>query len=319
MDYYISMNINCDILAIIIGYVDKRSVMVLYGTSRKFKKVVIDDVKFLFDLDKKVPKNKEVYYKYSITLNNLNNLQNFSLVNNLTHLSLGDSFNQSVDELPLGLKYLSLGNAFNQSVDNLPSGLKYLSLGDSFNQSVNNLPSGLTHLSLGDSFNKYINKLPSGLTHLSLGDSFNKSIDKLPLNLLELYLGLIFDKTINNLPKSLRKMHFSPGSYFNNSVDKLPSGLTHLILGYNFMKSINCLPNGILHLSLGWKYGYHMTSRKIEQKLPDNIEVLSVGEHIDLNIFTNLHHHLINRRLVIKSSYSRVRINCFGWKNVNIL
>ena len=92
------------------------------------------------------------------------NLDYFSidLMHSLTHLALGEIFNQSIDNLPHTLTHLTLGEKFNQSIDNLPSTLTHLILGEKFNQSINNLPSTLTHLILGENL---INQLTIFLIH----------------------------------------------------------------------------------------------------------------------------------------------------------
>ena len=63
------------------------------------------------------------------------------------------------------------GNNFNQSVNNLPKGLKHVEFESEFNQSIDNLPKELTHIYFGyySKFNKSINFLPPSLTHLIFG------------------------------------------------------------------------------------------------------------------------------------------------------
>ena len=102
-----------------------------------------------------------------------------NLPDSLTHLTIGNSFNKSIDNLPKNLVYLNLGYYFQKSVDNLPKKLNYLIIGDSFNQSVDNLPNSLLYLSLGDSFSKSINKLPHNLITLCVGPKFDGSTNTL--------------------------------------------------------------------------------------------------------------------------------------------
>jgi hypothetical protein len=110
----------------------------------------------------------------------------------LTHLTLGDSFNQEINNLPENILYLSFGNSFNQNIDNI-----WLKLSNN-----------LTHLILGDSFNQNINKLPENITHLTLGYEFTQNINinnqmlKLP-NKLTNFIFRCYEAPIIIFPKSL--------------------------------------------------------------------------------------------------------------------
>jgi len=78
-------------------------------------------------------------------------------------LTLGDSFNYPVDNLPKSLTNLKFGNNFSQEVVNLPMGLKELKFGNDFCQDVNNLPSSLLNLVFGYSFNKSVERFLGNL------------------------------------------------------------------------------------------------------------------------------------------------------------
>ena len=102
----------------------------------------------------------------------------------LTHLSL-ENFNQVLNKQNLGpyLTHLTLGEGFNQPLDSLPKTLTHLifSSQSTFNQPIDHLPSTLIHLELGMAFNKPIDHLPSTLSYLKLGKNFNQNINHLPL------------------------------------------------------------------------------------------------------------------------------------------
>jgi hypothetical protein len=109
-------------------------------------------------------------------------------------------FNQSVDNnLPPNLTHLTFGGNFNQTVDNLPSNLIHLTFGYTFNQFVNKLPINLTHLTFGVDFNQIITNYPPNLTHLKFGHFFDQSVDNLPVNLTHLTFGHDFNQTTYNI------------------------------------------------------------------------------------------------------------------------
>ena len=69
---------------------------------------------------------------------------------------------------------------YDEIIDDLPNSITHLILGDNFNQPINNLPDSVTHLILGDNFNQPLINLPNSLTHLILGDNFNQTIYGIP-------------------------------------------------------------------------------------------------------------------------------------------
>ena len=111
----------------------------------------------------------------------------------LTHLILGDSFNENVDFLPHNIKVIIFGENFNCSVDLLPNSLTHLTFGSNFNQKVDKLPKLITHLTLGKNFNQPTEFLPDSITNLIFGFNFNNLL-KLPKNIAYLELGFKFSK-----------------------------------------------------------------------------------------------------------------------------
>ncbi len=107
-----------------------------------------------------------------------------SPLQNVTHLELGGEFNMplAADTLPRMLTHLILGDAFDEPVDDLPPHLVHLAIGNAFSQPLpKNLPVHLVHLELGNSFNWPLDGvLPDGLACLSLGRSYKQPMCKLP-------------------------------------------------------------------------------------------------------------------------------------------
>lgn len=87
----------------------------------------------------------------------------------ITHLILGISFNQPIDNLlPPLLLLLKVGAHFSQPVNSLPTQLTQLGLGSDFNHPIDHLPSSLRYLKLGYGFQHSLLSLPTSLTRLSL-------------------------------------------------------------------------------------------------------------------------------------------------------
>jgi hypothetical protein len=59
-------------------------------------------------------------------------IDNLKTLTNLTHLTLGNKFNQKIDNLPCSITHLTLGDNFNQKIDNLPCSITHLTFGKSF-------------------------------------------------------------------------------------------------------------------------------------------------------------------------------------------
>ena len=130
----------------------------------------------------------------------------------------GSEFNKQIDnKLPNSIKYLDVGNSFNQSVDNLGMNLEEIVFGRAFNQPVDNLPFSIKSLTFGHSFNHPINNIPNSIVYLSLAlsKSFNNKLDDLPIGLETLIIGNGFNHDMNCLPKTLTylKIH---SKYYND-------------------------------------------------------------------------------------------------------
>ena len=138
--------------------------------------------------------DKDTYYIYEnkpITDEMIEEMKKYKKV------YFGDSFNQSIcDCLPNTITHINIGYSFNQSLDNLPSTIQciYFGANNIFNMPLDNLPEGLVDLDLNmcRNFNQPINKLPSSLEILKLGSEFQQSVDNLPPNLKKLFFGWYF-------------------------------------------------------------------------------------------------------------------------------
>jgi hypothetical protein len=94
--------------------------------------------------------------------------------------------------LPSGLSFLSLGDGFNETVDNLPAGLQELRLLTPFNQPVNNLPGSLTILWIHSLlFRHKIERLPVSILTVSLSRYLPDNLFELLPNIqdLKMYHG----------------------------------------------------------------------------------------------------------------------------------
>ena len=211
----------------------------------------------------------------TLTFDNYFNQSVDNLPIGITHLTFGENFYQSVDNLPIGITHLTFGQNFNKQVDNLPNSIIHLTFGEYFNQSIDNLPKSIRHLTLGDYFNQLVDNLPNSITHLTFGKHFNQSVDNLPTNLKKLILGngFIYDLTCASNLQHIGTYHHAYICDFNNPVDNLPKQLEEFSLRYNgcYQHSIDNLPDSVKIIELG----YYLQPIK---KLPLNLEKIYIRE-----------------------------------------
>lgn len=179
--------------------------------SGKINKAIKSCSKLIFsDFDSK-EKYEDIYVKKKGIYNNTIKLYK--------HGSLKykcSKFNQQIDHrLPSNVKYISLGHTFNQSVDNLGSTLEEIIFGYCFNSRVDNLPFTIKSLTFGYSFNQPVDNIPCTVTYLALSYSFNKTLDDLPLGLETLIIGKNFNHNINCLPRTLKYLEIK-SKYYND-------------------------------------------------------------------------------------------------------
>jgi len=225
----------------------------------KYKIIIINNFILLLSKSKIEIYLKFIIYSYNTTQNNNHNINNFKMeiIKNLkelkkkdfqkiTKIHFYDTFNETIDEndLPPNLTHLTFGYHFNQSIDlSKLVLLTHLSFDNFFNQPIDDLPRSLTHLKLGWRFNQSLDNLPESLTHLVYPSDSNLPFN-MPSSLTHLEFGFYFNQPLNNLPKSLT--HLKLGSDFSHPFDNLPKSLIHLNLGYDFNKPIDdlmSLPN----------------------------------------------------------------------------
>jgi len=208
------------------------------------------------------------------------------LETNMTHLTFGAKFNQSVDNLPYGITHLTFGNEFNQPIDNLPNSINFLTfkseyVSNKFNQLIDNLPNSITHLVLGYCFNKTIDFLPNSITHLTLGQKFNQNVDNLPINLKVLTFGMNFNKPINNLPKTLEKISLRYTTNYQHLIENLPNSVKELDLGnYSEIKKIKKLPDCLekLYYFKEDYFEYFLSSHQI-LKIKSDIQIFEYSPY----------------------------------------
>ncbi len=103
---------------------------------------------------------------------------NYSTDNDI--IKFDHSFNNELDENIIKeiskYKHLTLGDDFNQPIDNLPNSITHLTFGSYFNQSVDNLPNSITNLKLGISFNQLVKKLPNSIQEIEIRGFLQKNL-----------------------------------------------------------------------------------------------------------------------------------------------
>ena len=107
---------------------------------------------------------------------------------NLSELTLGYKFNQSIIDIPCGIKKLILNCDCQHFIDHLPSSIMELELGDDFNLELNDLPSSIKNiLILNKKYNKKLNNLPNQLECLEISSRYEVPINRKYKNLNIVY------------------------------------------------------------------------------------------------------------------------------------
>ena len=196
-------------------------------------------------------------YIHNNTFKIINYNQSVIHFSNLTYLSFDLNFNQPLGKLPNTLTHLVLGNNFNQIVA-LPDYLIELTIGDKFDKPLK-LPMTLKHLTLGIHFNQILQlpdlesltlgicydrplELPPTLKYLTLGAFFNQPL-VLPNNLKSLILGEVFNQTLV-LPDTLKSVTFGGGF---NQIFNFPTKLKYIKLTkyYNKLIDVDSIPKNV--------------------------------------------------------------------------
>jgi hypothetical protein len=150
------------------------------------------------------------------------------LPNGITHLNIGESFNQSIDNLPITLKSLIISKfrnvgyvLFNQPLDNLPYGLEYLYIDFTyvFDQSLRNLPPTLKHFEIRNKTfikNIDVNSFPDSIETIKIKRLNYDIINRLPANLKKFYIN--FNSNFDSNDEE-----YDPESPVNRFIDRFSS------------------------------------------------------------------------------------------------
>ena len=224
---------------------------------------------------------------------------------NLTHLTFGKYFNQSIivppGVLPEKLTHLtfvadprasqfSRGKVFDGPLvpGIFPESLTHLSFGHVFNQPLvvpGVFPQNLTHLSFDGNFDPPLvpGIFPVSLTHLSLGYSFNRPLVPgiFPGSLTHLSFGYSFDQFLRPglFPDSLTHLSFDHNFDYPLVRGIFPENLTHLTFGYSFDQLLvpGIFPDSLTHLS----FGYSFDRPVVPGIFPVSLTHLTFGHHFD--------------------------------------
>ncbi|GAM21967.1 hypothetical protein SAMD00019534_051420 [Acytostelium subglobosum LB1] len=206
--------------------------------------------------------------------------QDGGLPHSITHLVLGDKYNQPIIKgaLPQSLLILTFGNEFNQMIapDTLPDSITRLTFGvqpstppnlqiliygingSLFNQPLQSgsLPRSLRDLSLGDMYSHAISPglLPNSMTRLALGRHFDRKLDDraLPHSLISLELGQNYHHAAS-LPSTIPALESLVLYECNASnIQKLPP-VTSLKIWHDLSSAIT-LPDTLTWLTLPHMY-----------------------------------------------------------------
>lgn len=183
--------------------------------------------------------------RLSIAASFCNKLLNKHISDNCTFLKKSkDPLRYTTKRLTIGKEFKSF------DLISLPPYITHLNLGQYFNESVDNMPTFITHLKFGDHFNQPAYNLPPKLIAVRFGSCFNQKVDNLPLSLKYLTMSSnAFTHSLDKLPISLRYLDFSC-YHFTHSLDYLPSSLSHLIFNAPGYYTLDHLPTSLSHLTI---------------------------------------------------------------------
>lgn len=228
---------------------------------------------------------------------------------NITHLTLPETYNEPINKFPKELKVLYVNTLFNRSLENLPEGIEEVICNNDsrWNQSAI-FPSTLKYLKLGMYFNQCLDNLPKGLKTLIIESNiFDKIIDNLPPNLEYLsIISNIFNKPLDNLPINLKYLYIF-SCVFNHPLDYLPSNLTYLYIeSTDFTQQLSNLPSSLIKL-------YIITASDFDYplcNLPVNLE--------ELMISNNYNHPLVNLPVTLKKLIFVSGVKPYIWTFENL-
>lgn len=126
--------------------------------------------------------------------------------------------------------------------DKYPDTLRYLTLGENFNQNINNLPNTTTHLTLNMIKYKYINKLPVSITHLTLGENFNQEINNLSSSIKKINIHNINQlKSLNKkYHKLIKNIYLSKKNIVElRTFNYTNSNIKHCFVNNNEIQKLN--------------------------------------------------------------------------------
>eukprot|EP00026_Physarum_polycephalum_P004780 Phypoly_transcript_04804.p1 GENE.Phypoly_transcript_04804~~Phypoly_transcript_04804.p1 ORF type:complete len:675 (-),score=118.40 Phypoly_transcript_04804:32-2056(-) len=184
----------------------------------------------------------------------------------LTHLTLPKFFDTSLDNvLPSSLRYLSLGRYFNQPLNHLPQ-LTHLILGEGYEQSILHFPTSLQQLVIKPELRNQNGKLDlrylTQLTHIhftSHHHSMCRVIAYLPSSLVHISSAPFFwDCALNIFTRAVTFSPFPNLTHLRglctrySDVLAFTPALTHLIVKGSFDYPVisHQIPDSVTHLSL---------------------------------------------------------------------
>ena len=175
--------------------------------------------------------------------------------NSITHLTFGNDFNRSVNNLPNNLTHLTFAKFFDKPVNKLPNSITHLSINsDFFDKPINKLPILISHLTITSHyFNNSIAKLPNSITHLTINcRGFNQKIKKLPDSIIEFGFDS-YSKIKNCVPENIENIiiYFDDDNKYNQIINNLPLGVKNIkINNVNKKHYLNKVPFGTIVMDI---------------------------------------------------------------------
>eukprot|EP01112_Ceratiomyxa_fruticulosa_P008996 TRINITY_DN2339_c0_g6_i1.p1 TRINITY_DN2339_c0_g6~~TRINITY_DN2339_c0_g6_i1.p1 ORF type:complete len:230 (+),score=50.45 TRINITY_DN2339_c0_g6_i1:379-1068(+) len=165
---------------------DLQNVLALTLSSRVIFQQLIPFISqhFTFYYSKHRPLNFYHPQKLKIQTLNIKDLFSIPFLNNLHEVEFYYNFNSPLPKLPSTVTHITLGNWYDQPLSQLPHKLTHIRFGVCFNQVVSefNLPSSLTHIEFHEGFKQIITTLPPRIEEVIFHISYKQPISQLLLS-----------------------------------------------------------------------------------------------------------------------------------------
>ena len=155
-----------DIIDLLSQYLDRIDLLNLLSISKRCRQ--FDNVFYnRYFIDTYIIAGQTFDKNWAKKIKKIKNFYNLELLNHfpmIKEIMFHNDFNESINDgsiLPNTLTHITFGENFNQSINNLPNSMFYLKFGRNFDQTIDHLPDSIIHLEFDQQegrFNQPTNK-----------------------------------------------------------------------------------------------------------------------------------------------------------------